>query len=125
MPDVRVHLSAYVLELVQISDWDAAVGDGDTPDFTKRVGVEKTQLLRAVAENESLSISSQAPTLARISQCSTRRETREIVDKRNIRSPRQLYKLAVPLRQSFGKIGTIEMLLLHNLARFELDFSQG
>ena len=53
MPDVRVHLAADVLKLIQIPNGNAPIGDGDAPDFTKRVGVEKAQLLCEVAPNYS------------------------------------------------------------------------
>src|SRR3970040_1913136 len=124
MPHVGVHLSADVFELIHISAGNAPIGDGDASDLAKRVGVEKTQLLGAIAENESFSIAGQTPTLARVPQGSTRREAREVVDERNIRSPCQLHKLAVPFRQPFGEIRSIEPVLLDDLAGFELDLSQ-
>src|SRR5687768_12381689 len=125
MPDIGVHLAADVLELIQVPDGNAAVDDGDALDFTKSVWVEKAQLLGAVAENESLSISSQTPALARIPECSTRREAREVVDERNIGPPRELHELAVPFRQPFSKVRPVKVMLLYDLAGFEPDLSQG
>src|SRR5687767_6525906 len=125
MPDVGIHLAPDVLELIQVPDGNAPVGNGDTPDFTKRVGVEEAQSLCTVAADESFWISGQTPTFAAVAQRPTRREACQIVDEPNIGSPRQFHELAVPFLQPFDKIPTIETVLLHDLAGFELNLSQG
>src|SRR5687768_5974370 len=98
MPDVGVHLVADELELVQIPHRHAGVRDRDAPDLSKRVGLEKAQLRGSVAENESLSIARQPPALARIAQGSKLSEAGQVVDERDVRLPRQLHELVVPVR---------------------------
>ena len=100
------------------------VGDFDSPDFTKCVPVEEPQLIAAVAQDERLMISGQTPAFTRIAERSARREAREVVDERNIGTPRQLHQLAVPPRQPLSEICAVETVLLDHIAGFELDLSQ-
>ena len=124
MPHVGEYLAADILELIQVPNANAIVGDGDTSDFTKRIRVEKPQLLGAIAEDEPLAILGQTPAFARIPERSTWREGREVVDECNVGLPRQLHELPVPFGQALGKMRAGNTVLLNDLAGFKPDFSQ-
>src|SRR5687768_10281175 len=101
MPDVGVHLTADVLELVQIPDGNSAIGDRDTSDFAKRVRMQEAELVGSVAENEALLISSQAPALASVSKGPTHGKSCQVVHEGDVGLPGQLHELTVPFREAF------------------------
>lgn len=124
MPPVGPHLATDVLELIEISNTNATVGDRDPADFAEGLGVEESQPLGTVAQDEALAVEGQAQTFTAIRERATRRRARAVIHEGDVRLPCQLHELVVPLGQAFPEMCGFKATLLDHFAGFEPDAAE-
>ena len=87
LPDVGVNLAFHPFELVQFDDGAAVLGDGDSAGFLECLGIPEAEVGGAIAHDDALAVSGQAPAFAGVGEFAFGGKAREVVDEALLRLP--------------------------------------
>src|SRR5262245_25698076 len=104
MPDVGVDLSLHILEFVQFIDRCLAVDNSDASLDLKRRGIEKPQMVCAIAQNYRMLVVGKSPPFTAIRECPKLLKAISVVTEAHLMLPGQLVDFVAENRDSFREV---------------------
>ena len=120
LPHVGEDFPVDEFELVELRDRAVGVADGDSPGLLERRGIEEAQLRRAVAHDQPRAVVRQAPALARVRKRLDLLEGADVVEERDLGSPRELKQRPLPVGDALAEVLRVERLHLQDLPGLDL-----
>lgn len=121
MPNIRVDLTFDKFELVKFQNGFTSIKHFDRFAQLELLGIKEAKSISAVAENQPLTVSGQAPAFAGVLKLTQLAERVGVVNKPNAMLPGQLVQLAIEQCQAFGKIRRRNFNLSENLSCLQID----
>src|ERR1700722_4714969 len=101
------------LQLIHIADGLAVESHLNPSGFMQRLGIQESQLRRAVAHDELLPVLGQRPTLALVMEFPLHLEAREVVDETHLSLPGEADEVVAPIDDALTEILRRNVDLLH------------